>query len=87
MPRIVDGAPSSCLVTEMRYPLSQGFVRWFSLHRIDDRTIAVQDDLHLEEWGIVDPADPYSHIAEYVASPSERRVALHDLRAFVEPGS
>jgi CdiI N-terminal domain len=84
--RIAGGSQSSCLVTKMHEPGDKDWLRWWALYRLEGDVVAVQEHMHLPEWGLVDPKDPYSAIGEYDNEEddpvSEWRLTVEDFRQF-----
>src|SRR3712207_6960420 len=70
-------AETSCLVTKMHAVNDQDWLRWWALYRVQGDVVAVHEQIHLPEWGPVDPADPYSAICEYEDRKSTRLNSSH----------
>jgi hypothetical protein len=89
--RIVDGAPSSCLITSITNPRTANFIEWWALYRLSAREVAVQNQLLFLDalQSPFDELNPYLSIGERKTvsengqSISEWRISVESLRDFL----
>jgi hypothetical protein len=90
--RLVDGAETTALITELYDPVTANFIKWWPAYRFGEEVRFHNQLLFMESLGSpLDPADVYRHVPPYAQTNedgdriSEWSVPLASLQRFLAP--